>query len=238
MSTNLQMCKDVCREAGVAKGEDAITAVSGQVGDLQRIVKYVQKEWEKIQSSNSGMWRWMRITAEITASASDGVYAPTDFTDTLTNNAVDRFSRWRADDIEDPPKAFLSSAGVGAQYWLSWMPWDTFKSIYRIGTQNDSQPAHISIDPQDNIVVSPVPAAATVIQVDYYRSPQIITADGDIPEMPVHYHDLIVFRALEQYGIYKIKKEAIYKGEKESRKLMRQLKTNQLPRIRMGAPLA
>lgn len=243
MSTYLQLCKDVCREVGIAQGEDAITTVVGQSGDRQRIIKWVASEWKKIQNKHGGVWRWMRRTATVNTTADDGDYAYSEFTDSTTTTAITRFNRWRIEDIRDFAKCYLTSNGSSGEWWLTFVPWNDFKSLYKIGSGRtiSGAPAHITIDPNNVIHLGPIPNDVYTITVDYYLSPQefVQTNDGnsDEPEMPSQFHDLITWMAVTRYGYFKLKKESIASGEEESRRLLYQLRADQLPRIGLGAPL-
>lgn len=237
MSTFLVICQDVARDTGVdASGTLPATTVS-QTGDLLRIVNWVIQSWTEIQNRHNN-WRFMRVGFTVTTTSADDSYAFGDVTDDLTSSAITRFSRWRINDPNDPPKRYLSATGVSAEGWLIYTTWDWFKRIYKIGTQNDSTPAHITVDPQDNIVLGPQPDDAYVISGDYQRSAQVLAADGDIPECPTQFHDLIKYMAMEKYAFYESAQEVLVAAQEGKNRIMRQLEANQLPEIYLGQPLA
>ena len=235
MSTYLQLCQDVRRECGIPG--TGPTSVSGNTGELDRVVNWVEQAYREVQNRHNN-WRFLRKGFTLTTVASDDTYAYGDVTDDATAAAITRFSDWRIEDLKDPPKIYLQSAGSGTQRWMTYTPWEYFKSIYKIGTQNTGAPVHITFDPNDNIVLGPSPDAVYIITGDYYRSAQVLAADSDTPEMPSQYHDLIVYKAMEKYGFYEAAQEFLAKGEREARRVMRQLELNQLPKIRLGRPLA
>ena len=142
------------------------------------------------------------------------------------------------DDLEDRPKCYLSSGGVGGEYWLIYIPWEQFKVLYKKGTQNNGQPIHITVDNAENIVLGPKPDAVYVVSGDFQRGVQVLAADGDIPDMPTNYHDLIVYRAIEKYGANSVAPEIFNRARLEGNRIMRALELSQLPRMRFGAPLA
>ena len=236
MSSFLQLCQYTCRECRVAGGESALTAVTGQTGELQRIVSWVASCWTEIQNRYPD-WRWMRAGFTVNTVSGDDQYAGTDCTDIITSAAIDRFGRWLIDNLDDPPKIYLSSAGVGTEGWLSYIDWDDFKSLYKIGTQNNAYPAHISVDPQNNLRPGPKPDAVYVVSGDYQRSAQILAANADIPEMPTQFHMLIVYEAMKRYGLHESAQEILMAGNAGADRLLPQLEFNQLPAIRMAGPL-
>ena len=237
MSTYLQLCQNTARECGVAQGGTYPTAVTSQVGILNKITYWVKDSWLEIQGRPVD-WRWMRVGFTLDTTASDGVYAYGDVTDILTTAAIARFSRWRVNDPDDPAKCFLTSSGVGTQYWLSYLDWDYFKAIYRIGTQTEGPPAHISVDPQNNLVLGPVPDAIYTITGDYQRGFQELAADGDTPDMPAQWQNLIVYEAMMKYGMDQASPEITTRGLNYSNKTMRQLEANQGELMTMPVPLA
>lgn len=239
MSTYLQICKNVAREVSMANGESAITAVASATGDALRVVRWVRDEWTKIQNMNKGTWRFLRVTATLPTVASTGSYAYTSFTDTLTSSAITRFNRWSIDDILDPPRLYLTSAGIGGEVRLTFIPWDLFKNHYKLGSLATAtgQPQHITVDPQDKIVFGLIPNAIYTVTVDYYRSAQILSADADVPECPSDFYDLLMYKAMYRYGVHKNKREAIIIGKNEGNILMKQLRLNEGPQMRLGGPM-
>jgi len=121
---------------------------------------------------------------------------------------------------------------------MTLLPWSNFRAIYKIGTRNNGQPVHFTIDPQNNLVIGPKPDAIYTVSGEYQMSAQVLAADGDTPELPSDYHDLIYWYALEKYGRFSASPEALQQAQRESSRLMRQLEANQLPPIALGGPLA
>lgn len=236
-STYLQLCQKAARECLVTQSTGVPAAVTIQTGDLLRIVGYVADAWTEIQNRHPN-WRWMRSSFTVNTVASDDSYAYGDCTDTQTAVAIARFSRWWANDKKDPFKCYLQSSGVGTEYWLSYVPWERFKRVYKIGSQTASSPTWVSIDHNNNIRLGPAPNDIFVVGGDYQRSAQVFTADADVHDMPTQYESLIVYETMKKYGAIKNAPEIFSRGEREAAKLMRQLEADQLPRIRMGGPLA
>lgn len=224
MSTFLQGVQDLAIECGLASKP---TSVVGQTGEFDRLVKWYKDSWLQIQIKNKGMWRWMRHEFSLTTVASTKTYSYTDCTDLTDSATISRFKQWRLDVLEDQPTIYLQSAGEGTESRLVWLPWDTFKSVYRFGSEEESQPTTISVDPQDRINLAQIPDAVYIVKGDYYRSPQVLAADGDEPEMPSHFHDLIVYEAMKKYGFFESAQEVIARGDIESLRMMADLESEQ-----------
>jgi len=236
MATFLQLCQDTAREAGIS-GTGPVTTI-GQTGLNADVVRWVKNAYTELQNRNGGHWRWLRHEFTLPTVDTVDTYAWDQAVDSTTGNPITRFSEWRFNDKRTPPKIYLTSSGAGTQTWMSVAPWDWFQQIYKISNQVDSYPAHITFNPQDEIVVGPAPNGLYTITSEYYRSPQILALDADVPEMPVQFHNLIVWLALEHYGYRQSAPEVLEHSEKMTRKYMRQLERNQLEQFSLARPLA
>ena len=241
MATFLKICQNVSRECGVAGGADASptpTAVTGQTGELNRIVNWVADAYTEIQNSRN--WRWLRKDFEVDTVAGTATYAFGIVTDVDDAAVISRFREWRLADRRNPPKIFLKSTGVGGQVFLSWTVWDNFEYLYLTGSLQDqtSQPVHITVNPKDEIQLGIVPNDIYTLRGAYFKSPQILAANGDVPEMPTQYHNLIMYQAMEYYGLFESAPEIISRAQRGINRLMNQLKRNQETPFRVGGPLA
>lgn len=162
-----------------------------------------------------------------------------DFTSVVDGGStITRFKSWHFNDIYNPPKSYLESAGVGSESRMIAVPWAYFRSIYRIGEITSGAPRFITIDPNDSIVVGPKPDAAYVITGEYNRSAQVLAANDDVPEMPDAYHMLIVYQAMEDFGLYDAATEILSRARTKGRRLMRQLEGTRMPKMRTAGPMA
>lgn len=238
MSTFLQLTRKLRQECEIAAASNNIpAAVTGQTGQLKRVVDWTASAWDDIQRRHTN-WRWMRRGFTLPTVAGTASYAYTSATDTDASAAISRFGHWWAHDLEDPFRCYLTSGGVSGEYRLSYMPWEGFKWIYGIGTQNQGKPAYVSVDHLNKLHIGPKPDAIYTISGDFQRSAQTLAADGDEPEMPSQFHDLIVYWAMEKYGANSIAQEIFARGRMEANRLMRALEANQLPALELAPPLA
>lgn len=232
--TFLELAQKLFRECEVPGS--APSAVTGQTGQQRRLVDWTADAWNDIQNYSEA-WRWMRRPFTFNTVASDGSYAPSDVTDVDAGSAIARFGHWWAHDLDDPYLAYLTSEGVAGQYRLIYLPWETFKWLYRFGTQTDSKPIHVSVDHQNNLVLGPKPNGIYTVTGDFQRSLQRMTADGHIPEMPTQFHELIVYWAMEKYGANSVAGEVFARAQLESARLMTALERDQLPQLSLPGPL-
>lgn len=182
----------------------------------------------------------MRSSFTVNTATGDDTYAYGDCTDTLTAAAISRFGRWLPVDVDGMPtvKCYLASAGVGNESFLGFLTWGQFRAVYKTGTQNNGRPVYFTIDPQNNLVLAPKPDGIYTLSGDYQRGVQVLAANGDTPDMPSRFHQLIVYDALAKYGGSLSAQEVLYRAEKEGGRLRRALERDQMPHVSMARPLA
>lgn len=241
MASFLKICQDVARECGIAGGSDLVprpVSVVNQMGELSRVVNWVADAYTEIQNSRN--WRWLR--KDFTFDTVDGTdtYPFSAVTDVDTSAAITRFKAWRLNDRNNPPKLYLTSAGLGAQVFISWSKWDAFEHLYKTGSLQlqTSQPVHITVNTKDEIVLGVTPNDVYTVTGSYFRSAQILALDSDIPEMPEDFHSLIKYQAMEYYGLYESAPEILSRAQNGMHRIMSQLKRNQEVAFRIGGPLA
>lgn len=235
----LAICQRAARES--LMGNQPGTVV-GQSGDLARIVDWCADAYGDIQRRylDEPAWRWLRSAFTFNTVSGTGAYAYSTAVDTNLVAAISRFNRWITHDEDGLPNitCYLQSGGVGGEGRLTYLEWSHFRRLYRMGSQNNGQPAHFTIDPQNQLVLGPTPADVYVITGEYQRGAQVLAADADVPEMPSDYHLLVVWWAIQKYGQSKVAAEIFNRGVMEGNRMMRQLEANQLPQVTWGGPLA
>ena len=212
------------------------STVLTQTGDHARAVSWIADNYTELQ--NRYPWRWLRERFTLDTVAAQSVYAYGECISEDTALAITRFKEWHVDDQYNRASCYLKSSGDGTNYWLTYISWEQYQTVYKIGNVNDSSPIHITIDPQQNLVLGPAPNDVYVIESEYHKSAQILAADADIPEMPSDYHMLIVYLAMLDGGLFDAADEIVARARMKSRKLIRQLEGNQAPIIRMAGAMA
>lgn len=236
--TYLTICQDTRRECRVAGNSSTPSTVVGQTGRLGDIVAWVAQAYTELQLSNEN-WRWLRSTFTVNTVASDDTYAYGDCTDSRLSAVISRFLRWWETDGDDCSniRIYLTSAGVAGEQFLTVLPWESFRRIYKMGSQTDGFPCHVTIDPQNQLVLGPAPDAIYTISGEYQRSPQILADNADVPEMPTHFHSLLQYLAMQKYGASNVAQEVYQRGFDGALELMNRLEASQLPQITVGGTL-
>ena len=238
MSTFLQLAADLRQEA-TDSGSGPLTVLS-QFGELGRFVKWITNAYAELQQTRED-WLWMRRNFTVDTVAGTDSYAYTDCTDSTTATAIARFARWyEGYDTTGFPyfSAYLTATGVGDQQPLLSIDWDTFRRLYKFGTQTNARPAHVAVGPDLKFYLGPKPDAVYTVGGTFQLGPQILAADGDEPEMPSRFHNLICYEAMSKYGGSRVAPEAMLRAAGEGGRLRSALELDQLPKMGYGEPLA
>lgn len=230
MSTYLQLAQKLASESGtVDKPTTQLTTVVGATRRLAKVVRWTNDAWRSIQNAHAA-WRWMQ--GEFSGQTVNGQrrYTATQL------SIASRFGEWvcRGQD-EDRWHCYLTATGVSDEGTLRYVPWDTFFGRLMRGTQTNGKPTYFSIAPDNQIALHPIPDAAYTITGPYRKDVQELTVDGDIPEMPTRFHDLIVDVAM---GMLTLHDEAqvqlpLYRLRQMGR--FSELERDQLPGVTIGA---
>lgn len=227
MSDFLELCQMVARESGTVSGIQPL-AVTGQTGRLGKIVFWVPEAWRQIQNRRSA-WFWMEGEFEHAIVADTARYTGSSF-------SLDRWSAWIT--REDSLTIYNEALGVSDERPLIFMPFDLYRRTYDRGTQTSNYPVHYSVSPAGELCFGPVPDDTYIARGLYRKSPQVLADSGDIPEMPVQYHDLIAWNGLILLAEHDEGEIQIAVATRRSRELMGDLERDQLPQMKLPDALA
>lgn len=231
MTTFLNLCKSLAQECSIAGSP---TSVESQTGELKQVVDWIVQSYIEIQ--NRGQWRWLKREFQLSTVAGTDRYAFSSATD--AGNPIDRFTAWYVHDLEDPARIYKTSDGVGGETYLHWLELEWFRGIHKIGTQNNQRPLHVTVDNQDNLLLGPKPDDVYTVTGWYWRGPQVLAEDGEVPEMPLQYHQLIVYHAMEHYAFKYVAQEHLEHARTLGRRMLRNLEKTQGPKINLAGPMA
>lgn len=228
MSTYLQLCQDLRQEAGIS-GVGPTTVV-GQAGQLKKIIDWIPSAWNDIQS-NRDQWQFMRTAFSFDTINGAALY---ERDQVAVLNLADIFI-----EEQDSFRIYLKSAGVATEGRLEAIPYNDFRAMYEIGSTDDNSPSAITVTPQGELKVGPAPDGIYTISGEFYRTPQVLSANADIPIMPTRFHRLIMLRALIFYAQHEEANSIQNSSMYEYDNLLRDLERRQLPVLNANAgPLA
>lgn len=217
----LALCLRTAQECGVPNS--TLTTVSGQTGQLKRVVDWVNTAWNDIQTAHQD-WGWMR-----TSTSWATVDAQYQYTTTQCGITAGTFGMWDRITFRN----YVTASGNQSEIVMGYIDYDAWRDNYLIsGTRAvRTRPMDFAIGPDKSIFLGPVPSAGYTMTADYFTAPLDMTADADVPALPTQFHMAIVYRAMMSYGAFYAASEVYQRGELEFGKLMRRLDADRLPEI-------
>lgn len=208
------------------------SSVSGQTGELKRIVDWIAAADEDIQRKHNE-WRFMRAGFTVNTVANTAAYAASACTDTTSGLPIAAFRSWRKDSL----KIYLQSSGVAGERPLDYIDYDDWYRQYNTGTQTASFPTEFTVPNSQAFSLGARPNAAYVVSGEYQKAVTTMTANTDTPMYPSEHHMLAVYRAMMKYGRYTGATEVYQDGQNEYRRMMNEMELTQLPDFLMAGAL-
>jgi len=212
----LQLCQQVRQEAGIAS--NGPSTVGSQTGEMKRLVDWVAQAWVEIQEARND-WEWMRQSISFDTVAGQQIYAP----------SLGMVARWK----EDSFRSFRASAGVGTEIFLANCNYTTFRDYYLFGSRQSltTSPVTVSVMPDKSLILGPIPDDIYTVRGEYYKVPQTLASDTDVPDMPARFHWAIIHKALMKYGSYEAAMEVIQEQSGLYSAMFSRLEAEQAPQI-------
>jgi hypothetical protein len=220
----LQLCARTASECGVSTTEPSAT--TSQTGRLGQIVNWTNAAWMDLQQKRND-WRFMVGSFSVNTVADDGAYSLTDLGLTAAG-----FRAFRRETL----KAYLTSAGSDTETDLVFMEYDDWYRQFNTGAQSSSYPRWFTVDHDNDLLLAPKPDAIYTVRGEYMKAATELSDDSDTPELGAEWHMAIVYRAMMKYGRYAGAPEVYADGEREYKRMLREmLRTLRLPDLKAGA---
>ena len=233
MSTNLELSQALARESGTISGTNPTTVVD-QAGRLLKIVNWIDQASVAIQNLHAD-WRWMQKTFSGDTASGAGQYTPaswgiTDLRDWLRDDRVIGYQ---------PHTIYLTADGVADEGALREISWQQWRTTYGRGSQTNNYPSEYAISPAGEFSLGSIPDDVYTINGEYRQAAVRMTDDGDIPAMPVAFHEIIVWRGLTMLAEFDEAVEQRAAAILKYNPLLEDLQRDQLPVMSLGGlPIA
>lgn len=238
MSTFLEICKAVHRKLRIGDYEPGSqpSTVTGQTGDLGDVVESVKEAWLQLQMHHRD-WRWMRSGVSVTLTANVNIITVANFQAQnsrfahvlfYTAQSERRYANIRGDSAITNPEM---------QVWF--IPWQEFSGgLYtRTPAPTAAQPMFFSEQPNRSVRLYPAPNTPStggnwLFSIPCRLTPQDLTADGTIPEMPAEFHNIIVWWAVDVFCRTRTNFDRLSaEAKKEVNRQLDKLAADQLPEM-------
>lgn len=202
MATFLELAQE-CRSLSGINGTGP-TDVTTAVGIELKIVNYVKHAWNDIQA-HPKRWKWMW-----------GDYLPVGGNPLQTIATNSDYVLTDVDEILVKTfRSYLTASGVSDRQRMTYSDYEKFQRSFGIVSGTDNRPIRSTRLPTGNLRLYPTPNDIYSIEFEFIKTPQILAANDDVPEMPVRFHELIVYEALKRFGKAHDAPEIIQLGEQE-----------------------
>jgi len=209
--TFLELCQALRREVGAAGTGPA--NVEGQSGEYARLVEWVRNEWIRLQERHE-RWRFSWARGEVELSEDFRDYAlPADL------------------GVLDHEFVYIGDTKINL------ITWEDFRTEYR-APSGQSVIRTASIAPDGLIHFESFPAEGATLEFEYWKRPQRLEANTDVPRCPREYHYAIVYAAMFQYGLYENAPEVVEQARYSFDKVYQEMVNRELPRVEIQGPLA
>lgn len=185
---------------------NAVPSTIDQTGEYARLVAWIDTAYEEIQTEYFD-WKFLKVfnSSFTTNTGTNIIPAPSDL------------------GIWDVERMFDDSGNR-----LDVIEYADL--IDKIDNSITGKPSRLIIMDDNTLMTDPYPDDAYTYEFDYFKVPDIMTADGDTPIFPANFHRVIYARAMILYGNYEAAEEVIKQGTELYKLSFKQLMNHQLPR--------
>jgi len=208
--TFLELCQALRREVGAAGTGPA--NVEAQTGEYARLVEYIRNEWVRIQERHQ-QWNfaWSEGTLDVDPAFRD-YDLPTDVA------------------VVDHDTLYLGDTH------LNVIDWRQFREDFR--NPSGSEIRRVAFDPSGKIHLESLPKAPGTVTFEYWKEPQRLVDNNDVPRAPSVYHMAIVYAAMIQYGLYENAPEVVQQAQNNYAGVYQEMVNRELPGVKIQGPLA
>jgi len=218
----LELVDDLRIQCG-ASGRAPATLQGALPTETDRFRRWVNSAWNDIQISHTD-WRFLFIESSHTMAVNSRVLNQTEY-------AAGNVAEWMVDTfrIADPAKPRMDSQP------LPFVPYYEWRDNEGRDTTITGKPSTFTIDPMtEAILLAPTSDKAYVLFYDYWKNPQVLVANNDVPIIPKRFHDLIVAWAMKKYGYHEAASEKLQQANEVISRLYPALEMDQLPAMNVG----
>lgn len=215
--TFLEMCKTARLISGI-QGQGP-TSVVGASGIEAVIVQFVKEAYVDIQNTRNN-FDFLQKSKTFSTTIGKDNYTLSDIF--VSNPDLKSFKK----------DSFLITDENGNKKYLYERDKEDLEYKYLNSTTRDL-PNELAIEADKSLTLKPISDGVYAVSFKYYRKPQILATDAEVPLMPEEFHQLIVFKAVEKISIY-LSQPEIYRGyATEASKLMGQMMREQVQPMRV-----
>ena len=224
--TRLNLVKRLARWSGTVLPSEVTSTTTPDTDHIADLVAFVDQAWIDIQTSQN-RWAWMRHRLD------DDSVPLVALTRTLTMAAIAATAR--------AVVPFLSRGGDPLRYVMlkhptslaihkvAYVPLEDFRGYRDRGTRPTQKPTRYTVRANGDLEFDPTPDVAYTINCDWTHIPSELIADGTTPDMPAHFHQLIVWWAIVYLMDFDENGGRYQTADRQLKKMLNRLSIEQLP---------
>ena len=227
----LELAQTTVQRCGIQGTATSPSTVVGQVGEMARVVNWVNDAWVDVQRKHAS-WNFRRGDFSFNTVASTYIYA-------LANcglEASTELNSW----LTGTFRRYLTASGVATEMPLVPWPYDAFRDLYEFQSGQSGPPSVFAVRAKDRaLLLGPNPDAVYTIRGQYVKAAlQMAVADASEPSIPTEFQMLIVYKAMMKYASYEAAPEVMAEAEAGWKSLLADAELALLPPMEMAEPLA
>jgi len=215
--TWVQLAQALRREAGVQG--DGPSAVTNQSGIYGNIVAWIDDAWLDLQSMHDN-WKFMRGFGSITT-----LTGTRDYTMDPVPKRVE-------------PHSVIAVDSDGLTSNVTMLDWSLFQERYRTHVlDDDAYPVVCTVTPGGDMRFADYTLPDYTVNYEYAATPSRFSVSSSTPTLPAEFENVIVFKALIDYGLFYNAPESIQHGQIRYSEILASLKEDQLirPTVKFGS---
>jgi len=191
--TRLALAKRLARWSGDTSPDDVTSTETPPTEFVGDLVAYIDQAWLDIQLTQHTRWLWMTNQSLDTVALTPG-------TATLALSAIDATARTVVPflDHDTHPLRYilLKHPTTAAIARCHFVPYTFYRGYRDRGTRPSQRPTRFTILNDGTLEFDPNPDVAYTLNCDWIQQPNELALDGDTPDMPNHFHMLVVWWAM------------------------------------------
>ena len=193
------------------------------VGVEEIIVKFCQDAYRDIQSLREE-WDFL-----VDKRSFNTVIGQTDYSLlNIFNTAIPDFKKYDED-------SFIITDTDGKRNYLKNITRPEMDQL-SLNNENINIPTRFAIEEKDSSVIfEPIPGMIYNVAFRYWRNPEVLSADTQVPSMPPAFHQLIIYKSLEKLAVYLSSPELYREYATETAKMQGQLMRMYIPTMTLKA---
>jgi hypothetical protein len=209
MATFLEICQDVYSALGLQGSFSDVNASN----DTKIIAQSVRDAWEDIQLYRTD-WKFLQAETTLSLVTSRDEYDTTFIFGSSDND----FGHW------DTRNFIYDYESLEELHYDRWR---------RLEQNTANKPIRFTVRPSDNTLLFNPLDTSYDVDLSYYKTPQILENNTDVPILPQAYHQLLMYKGLINASVWFSSGEMYQYSTVRADQLMGRLMREQLPSKRV-----